>query len=211
MKTVIQFVVFVALSSVMSLVGASEVLLTKFFKEVDTLKSPFTQSIVDEQGSMIEQTAGLLFLSRPGKFRWDYQSEEEPGERGQQIIADGTNIFIYDPDIDQVTQRSLVNAMTQVPSLSLVSSSEDVNQHFTIKDHGLTDGESWVSLKPKGTEATFQRLMIGFKDKVIRSIVLLDGLGNETRLTLRKVEINKKIDSDRFRFVVPEGADLAKE
>jgi len=191
---------------------ASEKSLALFFQEVDSLEAVFEQQVVDESGLTLERSSGMFFLSRPGKFRWNYDDPySETNDLGQQIIADGEHIYMYDPDLEQVTQRSMKDAISQVPSLLLVQSGGEANDHFNIIDFGVTDGLSWVSLKPKADEASYQQLMIGFAGTELRSIVLLDGLGNETRLTLSMVKNNLDVPSSMFDFKAPDGVDVLAE
>lgn len=190
---------------------ASEADLREFFKSVDSLQADFTQQVVDETGMTLEVSNGIFSLSRPGKFRWNYASADPDLAQGQQIIADGESIFMYDPDLEQVTQRSLADALAQVPSLLLVQTGAQIDEHFNITDFGLTDGLTWVALKPKDDNAAYQQLLIGFAKGVMRSITLLDGLGNETKLMLSNVRNNIDIDRETFMFVAPDGVDVLTE
>lgn len=202
---------FVVCISVTASASASEAMLRAFFTQVNTLQAVFTQKVIDETGMTLESTSGMLSLSRPGKFRWNYKSADPDIPQGQQIIADGKSIFMYDPDLEQVTQRSLQDALGQIPSLLLVQSGTNIDQHFVITDFALTDGLSWVALKPKDENAGYQQLMIGFKSGQLSAINLLDGLGNETRLSLSQVKTNTKLDKGLFNFIPPEGVDVLRE
>lgn len=192
----------------MGVVQASVEMLENFFKEITTLEAHFDQAVVDETGLTLEESSGTFYLSRPGKFRWDYQSEDPDLESGQQIVADGESIFMYDPDLEQVTKRGLEDALGQVPSLLLVQTGADIDKHFVIKDYGLIDGLTWAGLKPLDENAGYQQLMIGFLGEEINTITLVDGLGNETRLSLTAVEGNPKLGQEVFDFIVPQGADV---
>jgi len=190
---------------------ASEKMLNDFFSDVQSLRANFEQVVVDETGQTLERSSGTFYLSRPGKFRWDYRNPDPEFDLGQQIIADGTSIYMFDPDLEQVTQRSMQDALSQVPSLLLVQFGEDIKQHFQVADFGLTDGLSWVGLKPTDEDAAYQQLMIGFLNGQLHRITLLDGLGNETRLQLSQVQNNLKLSANRFNFVAPEGVDVLIE
>mgnify|MGYP005988655087 CR=1 FL=1 len=190
---------------------SSEAMLNQFFAEVDTLAAVFTQRIVDDSGMTLDAAGGRVYLSRPGKFRWDYFSPGQADLLEQQIIADGDAIFVYDLDLEQVTRRSLDNALSQIPSLSLVESKATVDEHFEVFDVGVTDGVSWVALKPKDPDAGFNQIMVGFENAVISAISMLDVLGNETRLDLRGVELNAQLEMDVFEFTVPEGVDVLEQ
>lgn len=190
---------------------ASEALLENFFVNVATMEAAFQQQVVDETGMTLERSSGRFYLSRPGKFRWSYRSTDPDIALGQQIVADGESIYMYDPDLEQVTKRSMQAALAQVPSLLLVQEDANLQEHFLVSDIGLTDGLSWVSLKPIDPDAGYQHLMLGFLNKQLNTIELLDGLGNQTRLVLSEVLANVQLDSAVFDFVVPEGADLLSD
>jgi len=177
---------FLAWSSYASTAIASETMLKRFFSEVNSLQADFNQKIVDESGATLETKKGIFSFSRPGKFRWNYIGDEDYS-LGQQIISDGNLITFYEPDLETANQRSMQNALEQVPTLLLVQSGEELDEHFTLTDFGLTDGLTWVSLKPKDENAGYQGLMVGFAREELSAIILTDGLGNETRLSLSNV------------------------
>ena len=206
---------------------ASTTSLNYFFNEVETLQANFVQNVSDDRGFLLESSSGVFSLSRPGKFRWDYKLSDVFGlldedddqqieqlssqRRGQQIVADGKSIYLYDPDLEQVTQRSLTDALGQVPSLLLVQSKSDISKHFSVESFGLTDGLTWVKLSPLDEDAGYQHLMIGFKENTIRQIELLDGIGNKTLLMLSKVKENINLTNELFTFNVPEGTDVLSD
>jgi len=192
-------------------VNASEAMLKRFFVEVKTLQADFTQQIIDESGMTLENKSGIFSLSRPGKFRWNYVNEDPEYPIGQQIISNGEQITFYDPDLETANQRSMLNALEQVPTLLLVQSGESVEEHFSVTDFGLTDGRTWVALKPKDENAGYQGLMVGFAKDQLSSIVLTDGLGNETRLALSNVETNFELDASLFEFTPSDGVDVIRQ
>ncbi len=192
-------------------VHASEPMLMRFFEEVETLQASFDQRIVDESGNTLELKKGIFSLSRPGRFRWNYITDDPDYPVGQQIISDGSTITFYEPDLETANQRSMINALEQVPTLLLVQSGESLEKHFNVTDFGKTDGLTWVALKPKDENAGYQGLMIGFDKQLLSAIVLTDGLGNETRLTLRNVVTNQTLSDQLFTFAPSEGVDLIRQ
>lgn len=212
---VLLFCLFTVVLSVVTIAAqASEAMLRNFFSDVNNLQANFNQLVIDETGFTLERSSGKVYLSRPGKFRWDYFDNESSATDPvltQQILADGKSIYLYDPELEQATQRRLQDALGQVPSLLLVQKSTDVDRHFEIVDFGLTDGLSWVALKPKDSDAAYQQLMIGFDQAQIAAIELIDGLGNETHLSLSDVQSNDGIDSSVFVFDVPDSVDVLSE
>jgi len=190
-------------------VSASEQLLSRFFAQITTLSASFNQQVMDESGYVLEISSGTFYLSRPGLFRWDYNSDDPDYEQGQQIVSDGQSLTVYTPDLDQATQSNLSDALGQVPSLLLVHTGANLHEHFNVSDLGVADGVSWVGLKPKDENASYQQLMIGFLGERLNIITFVDGIGNETRLSLSAVEENVTLDSALFEFVAPEGTDVS--
>ncbi len=209
-RVLIYIVFFLAWSSYTSVAIASETMLKRFFSEVNSLQADFNQKIVDESGATLETKKGIFSFSRPGKFRWNYIGDEDYS-LGQQIISDGNLITFYEPDLETANQRSMQNALEQVPTLLLVQSGEELDEHFTLTDFGLTDGLTWVSLKPKDENAGYQGLMVGFAREELSAIILTDGLGNETRLSLSNVINNIKLNASLFEFSPSDDVDVIKQ
>jgi len=111
-------------------------------------------------------------------------------------------------DLETANQRSMDNALEQVPTLLLVQSGQSIERYFNVTDFGKTDGLTWVALKPKDENATYQGLMVGFEGRDLNSIMLTDGLGNETRLRLSNVKTNTRLTKNLFVFRAPEGVDV---
>ncbi len=61
--------------------------LNAFVQEVSQLEADFQQTVIDTDGQVVEEATGQFLLSRPGKFRWDYETPFP-----QQIVADGDDI-----------------------------------------------------------------------------------------------------------------------
>src|SRR4030095_12492758 len=60
-----------------------------FLQGLDGLQAQFKQTLTDRNGRSIEEASGTLAISRPHRFRWDYQQPYQ-----QVIVADGARIWI---------------------------------------------------------------------------------------------------------------------
>jgi len=72
-------------------------LLTK----LNRLGTDFQQTVYSAEGDVIQKTAGQLQAARPGKVRWSTMAPME-----QLVVSDSSTLWIYDPDLEQVTVRS---------------------------------------------------------------------------------------------------------
>ncbi|RTZ60137.1 MAG: outer membrane lipoprotein carrier protein LolA [Gammaproteobacteria bacterium] len=177
-------------------------LLRQFFTSAVTLHASFRQQVEDEEGKLLEQSDGEMWIKRPGKFRWDYR---HPGQ--QQIISNGEKVWIYDQDLEQVTVKQLNSALSDAPAM-LLAGKGHVDERFHIRPLGARDGMDWLELTPKQDSAEFTRIEIGFKSGGIRSLQLTDQFGQTTRITFENNDINSKLSDDLFAFSVPENVDV---
>ncbi len=172
--------------------------LEAFLKDLHTLEAAFVQVVTDEGGEVLERSEGKVWLKRPGRFRWEYQRPYR-----QLILADGRRLWIYDPDLEQVTVKPL-SALGETPA-SLLASEEPL-EGFDVEVEG-----SWVLLRPRSREMGFETLRLGFEGGELRAMVLRDALGHVTRIALRDVRRNPPLDDALFTFTPPPGADVIDE
>ena len=95
------------------------------------------QVVQDKQGQVTERATGTLSISRPNRFRWDYQQPY-----AQTIVADGRKLWLYDPDLEQVTVRSLEQGLGATPAM-LLSGSGKVGDAFTAGLIEQQQGVTW--------------------------------------------------------------------
>ena len=58
-----------------------------YLAKLSTLTADFVQVVQDKQGQVTERASGTLSISRPNRFRWDYQQPY-----AQTIVADGRKL-----------------------------------------------------------------------------------------------------------------------
>ena len=179
-----------------------EKLVNDFLTDVITLESRFEQSLIDADRSIIERTSGTLEIARPTRFRWSYS---EPYE--QWLVADGTNIWSYDLDLEQVTVKPQAEALANTPAL-LLGGSENALEQFDFGGTTVEEVTTWVRLDPKDKDSGFNRVELGFIDGELRRMMFFDKLEQTTLVALHDVKVNEPIDNARFEFQVPDGVDL---
>ena len=182
--------------------AARSPLLDRYLNEVRTLSADFTQALIDANGEQIEESAGSLVISRPGKFRWTYR---EPYE--QWLVADGLNLWSYDVDLEQVSVKPQSTALASTPALLLGGSDEVLNE-FRYEGDAAHGGLTWVRLVPLDTDSGFRHVELGFSGDTLARLVFLDNLEQTTVVTLNDVVVNETVDAAEFEFDVPEDVDV---
>lgn len=181
--------------------------LMDFFNNVQSMHARFTQTVSAHGFADKETSKGVFQLLRPGKFRWDY---EQPYQ--QQIIADGNKLWVYDVDMDQVIVKPLNMVLGQTPAV-LLSGTASLTDRFDIQDvpERSEQGLAWVQLRPKDTESSYEKLLLGFSQENIQAMELVDNFGQVTWLQFSNLQRNPKIEPKIFQFQPPPGVDVLGE
>ena len=182
--------------------------LQSFVTGVKTARGEFTQRQVKGGSDTLKVTgtsSGTFAFARPGKFTWRYTKPYD-----QLLQADGQTLYIYDKDLNQVTERKLDNALGSSPA-AILFGSNDLSKNFDIKNGPTRDGVEWLELTPKTKDTQFERIGIGFKGGNLEAMELRDAFGNTTLLTFSAMQKNPPLPADTFRFTVPKGADVMKQ
>ena len=161
----------------------------------------FTQTVIARSGKKPQQSAGIFALQRPGKFRWSY---EKPYKA--LLVSDGDKLWSYDPDLNQVAVKKLGTAFGSSPAALLAG--QDLDKNFDLKEGAAADGMEFVEATPRGGDASFERVKIGFAANKPVSMEIHDSFGQVTVLRFTRFEANPVLPAGLFRFVAPAGADV---
>lgn len=186
-----------AASSVESLKG--------FLNQTTSAKARFAQMVLDKNMKMLQQATGTMQFSRPGKFRWEYTKPYE-----QTIVGDGTRLWIYDKDLNQVTVRKLDSALGSSPA-ALLAGSNEIEKNYTLTNLGSQEGLDWLEAKPRTQDTAFERIRLGFGKAGLEAMELRDQFGQLTVIKFADVERNPKLGPEVFKFAPPRGADVISE
>lgn len=177
--------------------------LAAFTQGLKGLDGRFEQRVFDPNGRQTETTRGTVKLSAPRQFRWEVTSPA-----AQLIVADGDHIWIWDPDLEQVTVRNQSFEEQGSPLTVLIDPTE-LDRQFTVRDGGQADGLTWLLLTPrKPDEAPFQSAKLGFGTGGLARMEFADALGQRTEIVFSGWTRNPRFAAGTFRFTPPMGADV---
>lgn len=176
--------------------------LEAFLAGVESLQARFEQSVFDTSQGQTRRLEGVLYLQRPGKFRWDYT---EP--KGQIVLADGRTVWLIEEDLKQAYQKSQANALRGTPAL-LLTEPIRLEEHFEIADLGPSQDLEWVELVPRDPDSQFARILLAFAGKDLRRMELADKFAQVTRFAFSDIRHNPRLDPKLFVYVPPRGTQL---
>jgi len=196
------------LAGLLLLTGAAQAdgvsALKDFVREVKSGRAEFTQTVSSPDGVRKKSSSGTFEFQRPNQFRFAYTKPFE-----QLIVADGQKVWIFDPDLKQASSRRMNQALGATPAALLAGG--NLERDFKLKALASEGGLDWVQAEPKLADGGFQSLKIGFKGSVLAALEIVDGFGQRSRLDFSAVNANASVAAERFRFVLPAGADLIEQ
>ncbi len=179
--------------------------LKRFLSDISAYSAEFDQVVLDENLRQIDDAGGTLTILRPGLFRWDYYPPAE-----QQIIGDGEKVWIVDLELKQVIVRDQKTSLGQTPAILLAGESVDLKR-FQLEDRGQQGALEWVKIIPESEDSGFDDIQVGFIDAKLSAMILVDSLGQTTRINFKNGVENPPLPADQFRYVPPDDFDVIDE
>ncbi len=176
--------------------------LKSFISASATFTADFRQVSIDAAGAPGKTSSGQFYLSRPGKFRWNYLRPYV-----QQIVSNNGKVWFYDADLAQVTVKNLDDSLGATPAL-LLTGQVELEQKFTLEAQDREGDLSWLKLLPKDQESGFKYILIGLEKGQLSGMELSDNFGQLTRIYFSNIKTNGKLNNDIFNFSIPQGVDV---
>ena len=175
--------------------------LDAFAKGINAISADFEQQVHDPNGGG-KSSRGTLALKAPRQFRWEVAAPYQ-----QLIVADGEKVWIYDPDLEQVSVRAQGTEEAHSP-LTVLTDLSQLDRDFTASEQGERDGLTWLRLKSKDKDPQFAYCDLGFDSTGLARMRFEDTLGNDTEIRFAHWQRNPKLATDAFRFTPPKGVDV---
>jgi outer membrane lipoprotein carrier protein len=177
------------------------------YGKITDLRAEFVQTARNKSLGQDIKAEGTVLLKKGGKMRWDYKSPAP-----QQIVSDGTSLWVYTPELNQVNKGNAPKALAG-PAGSFLSGLGKIREEFTVRflipaNPRDGAGRPVLDLTPKQPTPLLTRLVIAVepKDYVVREAVLYDQFQNTVTMTFNKVVINPGLSDTLFAFTPPKDA-----
>ena len=177
--------------------------LSQLLSPIKSMTAAFTQTVTDFEGTVLQISSGELSIAEPNRIRWIINRPMP-----QQIISDGVQIWLFDPDLEQVIIQAYDANLAATPVGLFSGDSEAINGAFSVAyDQTISIVDSFV-LTPKNTQALYQSLRFDFAAQQPQTLEFIDSLGQITRIELNNVEVNPALADNLFTFKIPDGVDI---
>lgn len=186
--------------------------LEAFMKGAQAGRADFTQTVAsppkDGQAARTKTSSGTFEFQRPGRFRFAYSKPF-----AQTIVADGKTLWLYDADLNQVTQRAQSQALGTTPAALLASAPDlqALRKDFTLESAPDQDGLQWVLATPKTKDGQLKSVRVGFQGEQLAALDILDSFGQRSLIRFSNVQSSASLPASTFEFKPPQGADVVRQ
>jgi len=191
--------------------GAPEVLakLQAWIDGTRDLACKFEQVLVSGAFGADLTESGRLWVSRPGRIRWDYL---DPEKKTALLVGDRTLLYLADDR--QMIQGKLEPDQAALPEL--LAGRRRLAEVFeaAIAPRAKGDGEEVrLRLVPRSKSGGLTEviLLVRPPEYAIEGAEVLDGMGNRTSYRFASVRRNRGLDEALFRFEPPPGTQVVEQ
>ncbi|MEO6800030.1 MAG: outer membrane lipoprotein chaperone LolA [Rhodanobacter sp.] len=188
--------------TVQAATGPARERLDTFASGLHSLTGNFSQSLTGVGGQSSKTSTGTFVLMAPREFRWDTLAPYK-----QTIVADGSRVWMYDPELEQVTVKRQSTEEAHSP-LTVLTDLKQLDRDFKVTEQGEHDGLAWLQLTSTGPDPQFDHADLGFDANGLVRMRFRDQLGSTTDIHFSNLRRNAAVPDTTFNFEPPKGADV---
>lgn len=193
--------------------------ISDFFKQLKTFNADFAQT-VEQDGKVVQKSDGSVWLKKPLKFRWNYQTPEP-----MQLVSDGQQFYHYDIDLAQVTTKP-IGEVTGSALSTLLNDQEQLDDVFTIQSFSAPavkkrfpeQATQWLDhavlfyqLTPKNKtvdDGQPSLVVLGLTANRQLSVFYVEDNYGKNNFIFTQIHQGTPIAEQQFQFKAPKGVDV---
>ncbi|MGO4853944.1 LolA family protein [Phaeovulum sp. W22_SRMD_FR3] len=159
--------------------------ISRYLNGLGTVSADFTQ--VNSDGS---QTAGKLFIRRPGRMRFEYAADKTL------VLASGGQVAIFDAKSNQPPEQY---PLARTPLNLILAPKIDLGRNKMVMGH-VTDGTltAVTAQDPDHPEVGSIQLIFSAAPTMLRQWVVTDDTGAQTRVSLTNLQAGETFPPSLF-------------
>ena len=176
----------------------------RHYNSLSGLRMEFEQSM-EYAGRKRMAERGTLYLSRPGKMRWDYSAPA-----GKIAVSDGEIFRMYSPNSNQVRQVRLDEMTDLRAPLSFLQGRMRLRRMFKNLSVAEVDGQAVLSGEGRSGRDFYSRVEFDY-DPADFSIHGIRIFGRDESVNVYRFsgeQPNPRLTADMFEFEAPPGAEV---
>ena len=181
------------------------------YNRLKSMKAQF-QQLVRQGPGVIRREEGQLYLSKPGRMRWEYESPE-----AKLFVTDGKTVILYLPEENRVMESAVKETEDIKAPLAFLLGRLDFDEQFqkmeTSPYFTPTEEGNFV-FKAYSKQLAERMEWVLFEvtpEYEIRRVVARERGGLETEFQFKGMESNPQLADSLFQVTAPEGAEVVRD
>jgi outer membrane lipoprotein carrier protein len=177
--------------------------LQRHYHDTNSFTAKFNEEIATV-GAPKRQRQGTVSFRKPGRMRWEFSDPEK-----QTIVSDGTTLYSYDPDLNQVLKTPLKQALKSSSATSFLLGIGNINRDFRAAFAHPATPTGLVDLILDAKTGGY-KIEVGLDPITynLMTLTLTDQLGDVTKIDFSDIHDNVELPDSNFAFNAPAGADI---
>ena len=177
--------------------------LQRHYHDTNSFTAKFNEEIATV-GAPKRQRQGTVSFRKPGWMRWEFSDPEK-----QTIVSDGTTLYSYDPDLNQVLKTPLKQALKSSSATSFLLGIGNINRDFKAAFAHPAAPTGLVDLILDAKTGGY-KIEVGLDPTTynLMTLTLTDQLGDVTKIDFSDIHDNVELPDSNFAFNAPAGADI---
>lgn len=172
--------------------------LQKVLAGVEAFSGDFTQKVQAADGKLVQEGVGHLDLAKPGKINWQLTKPSL-----NLMISDSKTLWLYDPDLEQVTLYDPQKLITDSPFALLMSDDANLWKQYTI-----TESDRYFIVTPNNSESQVTKISLSFDGNKLSSLIIWDASEQKSEYSFSNIKINPSFNGKHFSFEIPADTDI---
>ena len=163
---------------------------------IETMTADVTQLIVESDGGVLEESIIRMKLKRPDGFYW-----ETVDPFPELIVTDGTYLWNYQPDLEQVVVENWDASRSELAAQLLSGNTENLTEeyHLSLRDTGGSEFTEFV-LDPLDADNVYRQIVLTFKSRQLDMIYVDNDNGQKTVWQFANIALNSPLLDREFIF-----------
>ncbi len=177
--------------------------LQRHYHDTNSSTAKFSEEIA-AVGAPKRTRQGTVSFRKPGRMRWEFEAPEV-----ETIVSDGETLYNYDPDLNQVVETPLKQALKSSSATSFLLGIGNINRDFKAAFANPPTPTGLVDLILDAKTGGY-KIEVGLDPKSynLMTLTLTDQLGDVTRIDFSDIHDNVELPDSTFAFKTPAGADV---
>ncbi len=175
------------------------------YNKAQSLKLDFSETYAGMK-SPVQSEAGVLFLRKPGRMRWEYATPA-----GKVFISDGKEVILYNPEEQRVEKSKLKESEDMRAPLAFLLGKLDFKKEFKSFQTRIEGADSWIVAEPKSENLAYSRVeFLAAPDGEIRRVRITGQDQSKLDFAFSNEKLNAPVASSLFVFQPPPGVQVVE-